>query len=105
VELVLVGLRVMLAGLWEESVNAHLQVSQLGEELPAVVELASVWLGLEMDQSVGSHVSPLGEVLSTDVAVVWTLTGMAALVRLGLVRDTLHGCTSRTLRLPIWENF
>jgi hypothetical protein len=86
VELVLMGLGAMLAWLCHESVNAHLQISQLGEWLAAVVELASVWLGLEVDQSVGSHVSTLSEVLAADVAIVWTLTGMAALVRLGFVR-------------------
>ena len=62
--------------------STNLEVSQLGEWLSAVVELAHVWLGLEMDQSVRSHVSSLGEVLAADVAMVRALASVAALVRL-----------------------
>jgi hypothetical protein len=60
--------------------NQYLEVPQLGEWLSAVVELASIWLSLQMNHPVGSHVSPLSEILPADVAMVRTLASMAALV-------------------------
>jgi hypothetical protein len=63
-----------------KSANSYLEVSQLREWLPTVIELAAVRLGLEMDQSVGSHVPALREVLPADVAMVRALASMTALV-------------------------
>jgi hypothetical protein len=63
-----------------ELVLMRLQIPQLSEMLPALVQLASVGLRGRVDDFVGPHVSVLGEGFAADVAVVRALAGVAPLV-------------------------
>jgi hypothetical protein len=58
----------------------RLQISQLRELLPALVQLAGVRLRGRVDDFVGAHISVLRESFAADVAVVGALAGMAPLV-------------------------
>ena len=58
----------------------RLQIPQLREMLPALVQLAGVRLRGCVDNLVGSHVSVLRESFAADVAGVRALPGVPALV-------------------------
>jgi hypothetical protein len=58
----------------------RLQIPQLSEMLPALVQLASVRFSSGVDDFVGPHVSVLGEGFAADVAVVGALACVAPLV-------------------------
>jgi hypothetical protein len=87
VELVLVGLdRVLVRTLklerLDQRLETNLEISELSKLLAAMIETAKIWLSLLVDDTVGTDVSALSESLSTDLAVVRSLTSVAPLMGL-----------------------
>jgi hypothetical protein len=65
--------------------ETHLQITQLGELFPTVVQLASKGFDLLVYDLVGAHIAPLCEGFAADVAVVWPFSSMPSLM--GLARS------------------
>ena len=63
-------------------VKTNLEVSELRELLAALIEAAEVWLGLFMDDLVGTNVPTLSESFAADIALVRPLACMASLMSL-----------------------
>jgi hypothetical protein len=87
VELVLVGLdRVLVRTLklerLDQRLETNLEIPELSKLLAAMIETAKIWLSLLVDDTVGADVSALSESLSTDLAVVRSLTRVAPLMGL-----------------------
>lgn len=86
-ELVLVGLdRVLVRTLklerLDQRLETNLEIPELSKLLAAMIETAKIWLSLLVDDTVGADVSALSESLSTDLAVVRSLTSVAPLMGL-----------------------
>lgn len=64
------------------SAIAYLQVAQLRELLPTIIELASEWLDLLVNDLVGAYVAALCKSLAADVTAVGTLACVASLMGL-----------------------
>jgi hypothetical protein len=62
--------------------RTNLEVSELREELAAVVESAGVGFGLIVDGLVDADIAALCEFLAADIACMWLFTSMAPLVGL-----------------------
>lgn len=60
----------------------YLEISQLSEFLPTVIQEASERLVLEMGSLVGPHIAPLCESFVTDIARVGLFSRVATLVGL-----------------------
>lgn len=78
----------------------------MGELLATLVEAAKIRLGLLVDDLVSTNISALGESLPTDIAVVWSLAGVASLMGLYLklvFRKVMRGVWRNTLKFPSWE--
>lgn len=59
---------------------SYLQITQLSELLPAVIELAGERLDLLMNDFVSTYVAPLRESLPTDIATVRTFSCVSPLM-------------------------
>lgn len=64
---------------------ANLEIAQLGELFPAIVQLAGIWLGLFVRDLVGSDIAALGESLVADLARIGLFASVSALM--GLKHD------------------
>lgn len=60
----------------------YLEISQLSEFLPAIIQKASKGLVLEMGGLVGPHIAPLSESFVADIARVGLFSRVATLVGL-----------------------
>jgi hypothetical protein len=84
----------------------YLQVPQLGKLLSTVIQSASEWFDLLVDDLVCTDIATLGKCFAADIAAVRALSGMAPLMRLEteLASVCMHISTIHTFRLPSWEN-
>jgi hypothetical protein len=64
--------------------KSYLEVSELGELLPTLLQLAGVWFRSIMDDFVGTNVALLSKAFPADIALIWSFAGVTALVCLKL---------------------
>lgn len=74
--------RTRSGGKHDSEVETYFEIAELRELLAAVIETAEVRLGLIVDDFVGADISALGESLSTDFAMIWTLSSMPSFMSL-----------------------
>lgn len=79
----------------------YLEVAELSELLPALVQSASEGLDLLVDDLVRSNIAALSEGLAANVAVVWSFSGVSPFVSLaGVSENDQTSIAILTLRLP-----